>query len=264
MYYSSEYRIGNVDVDINNNIKPTDLIKCIQETANRQMYDRKPSYYDLFAENKSFIITRFSLEIYRQIHQLDTIEVRTWTAGERGATFFRGYKVMRDGECVAGASGDWAVVDVKDGHIYRTSEIDLSNYEAGDKEELAVPARFRIPKDVPLADLGTHHVEYSECDMNRHMNNTQYGNMLWNRIDGIEEKEITSYNIRFRTEAVLGSDIAIAGARLGDDALKISGDERAEEVYAFRTYTDAGQNIEALIGVKSLTDEVPAYLRKNG
>ena len=261
MYYSAEYKIGNVDVDINNNIKPTDLIKCIQETANRQMYDRKPSYYDLFAENKSFIITRFSLEIYDQVHQLDDMTVRTWTAGERGATFFRGYQVMLGDRVMARASADWAVVDVQDGHIYRTSEVDLSNYEAGEKPELSLKNRFMIPKDTELKDLGTHHVEYSECDMNMHMNNTQYANMLWNRIDGIIGKELTSFNIKFRTEAKFDSDIKIYGARLSDKEL--SGDSRAEEVYVFHTETEGKTNVEALIGVRELRDEVPAYLRKD-
>ena len=260
MYYSEEYKIGNVDVDINNNIKPTDLVKCLNETANRQMNDRKPSYYDLFAENKSFIITRMSIEIYGQVHQLDDITVRTWTAGERGATFFRGYQVMRGDEELVRASADWAVVDVVDGHIYKTSEIDLSNYEAGEKPELSIKNRFIIPKDLVLDKLGVHHVDYGECDMNMHMNNTQYHNMLWNRIDGIIGKELTSINIKFRTEARYDSDIEIYGAKLENKEL--SGDSRAEEVYVFHTETEGSTNVEALIGVRKLRDEVPAYLRK--
>ena len=293
MYYSMEHHIGCMDVDVNNNIKPTELIKCIQETANGQMNARKPSYFELFWDRKSFIITRFSMEIYEQIHQFDDIETRTWTAGTRGATFVRAYEVVRNGRCVARATGDWAVVDTEDGHIYKTKEIDLSNYESGDRPELSINEKFRLPKDLVLEECGVHHVMLSECDMNMHMNNTQYANILWNQIDGILDKEITSFNIRFRAEAKCGSDIMMmrsapagsggarygdagsGGARYGDaesggarreDAgsqgsgqglngliIPKYGDRAADELAVFRTETGGKTNVEAVFGLRSIS-----------
>lgn len=282
MFYSMEHHIGCMDVDVNNNIKPTELIKCIQETANGQMNARKPSYFELFWDRKSFIITRFSMEIYEQIHQFDDIETRTWTAGERGATFFRGYEIVRNGRCVARASGDWAVVDTEDGHIYKTKEIDLSNYESGDKPELNINEKFRIPKNMEMEGCGVHHVVLSECDMNMHMNNTQYANILWNQIDGILDKEITSFNIKFRTEAKFDSDIMImrgvpavgkksksgekANAADGSDANRVNsddqnqdgliipkyGDRAADELAVFRTETGGKTNVEAVFGLRRI------------
>ena len=277
-----EHHIGCMDVDVNNNIKPTELIKCIQETANGQMNARKPSYFELFWDRKSFIITRFSLEIYEQIHQFDDIETRTWTAGERGVTFYRGYEVVRNGRCIARACGDWAVVDTEDGHLYKTKELDLSNYESGDKPELSISEKFRIPKDLEMEGCGVHHVMLSECDMNMHMNNTQYANILWNQIDGVLGKEITSFNIRFRAEAKFDSDIMImrgmprgrgrdldqshdgfasdpaSPVRDGDghknDGLIIPkyGDRAADELAVFRTETGGKTNVEAVFGLRKI------------
>lgn len=264
MYYSMEHHIGCMDVDVNNNIKPTELIKCIQETANGQMNARKPSYFELFWDRKAFIITRFSMEIYEQIHQFDDIETRTWTAGTRGATFFRGYEVVRNGRCVARASGDWAVVDTEDGHIYKTKEIDLSNYESADKPVLSIDEKLRLPKKLEMAGCGTHHVMLSECDMNMHMNNTQYANMLWNQIDGVLDKEITSFNIRFRAEAKCGSDIMIMRGVPGSRKAKADdqnpdglilpdyGDRAADELAVFRTETGGRTNVEAVFGLRSI------------
>lgn len=264
MYYSMEHHIGCMDVDVNNNIKPTELIKCIQEAANGQMNARKPSYFELFWDRKAFIITRFSMEIYEQIHQFDDIETRTWTAGSRGATFFRGYEVVRNGRCIARASGDWAVVDTEDGHLYKTKEIDLSNYESGDKPVLSIGEKFRLPKNMEMQDCGVHHVMLSECDMNMHMNNTQYANILWNHIDGVLGKEITSFNIRFRAEAKCGSDIMImrgvsAGGG-GDDSeqspggllIPKYGDRAADELEVFRTETGGRTNVEAVFGLRNI------------
>ncbi len=282
VYYSMMHHIGCMDVDVNNNIKPTELIKCIQETANGQMNARKPSYFELFWDRKAFIISRFSMEIYEQIHQFDDIETRTWTAGTRGVTFFRGYEVIRGGRCVAKASGDWAVVDTEDGHLYKTKEIDFSNYESGEKPDLSISEKFRIPRDLQMEGCGVHHVELSECDMNMHMNNTQYANVLWNRIDGILGKELTSFSIRFRAEAKFGSDIMMmrsvqpgrggapehqnpdqAGSEQGGASgaaeqnlpgliIPNYGDRAADELAVFRTETEGRTNVEAVFGLRSI------------
>lgn len=256
MYYSADYRIGCMNVDVNDIVKPTDLVMCLQETANGQMYDRRPSYTELFAENKALIITRLSLEIYDEIHQFDNITVRTWTCGEKGATLYRAYQAMRGDECVALATGDWATVDVKDGHIYRAKDVDLSNYESGEKPELSIPQKFRLPKDLEFQNAGTYTVQLSDCDMNMHMNNTRYHDMLWNRIDDIIDKEVTSINIRYRTEAPCGGEINIYKCKA---PAEVYDDPRADEIYVFRTEVEGKANTEAVIGVKNMPGRERLY-----
>lgn len=256
MFYSADFRIGCMDVDVNDIIKPTELVECMQETANGQMHDRRPSYTELFAENKALIITRFSLEIYAEIHQFDNIQFRTWTCGEKGATLYRAYQAMRGDECVALATGDWAVVDVHDGHIYRASDIDLSKYESGDRPVLSLPQRFRFQKDASFEQVGTYKVRLSDCDMNMHMNNTRYHDMLWNNIDNVIDREVTSINIRYRTEAQCGGDIDIYR---GAFPVEEAGDPNADEVIAFRTETGGKANVEALIGVRNVPERKRLY-----
>ena len=257
MYYSNEYEVTCHEVDTNNNIKPSELVRFLQNTADHQMRDRKPTYYELFTQGKAFILTRLTVEILGPLHQYDKLEVRTWNVEPKGATFVRGYMIYNEGKIVAKASGDWAVTDVSDGHIYKASEVDISNYEKDEPPELGIPVRFRIPRDLEMENKGEHRVEYSDLDMNMHMNNTNYLNMLWDIIDEVEAKEVTSINIRFRAEAPYKSEISIESAVL---PVEEAGDPRAEEVYAFRTFVDGNKNVEALIGVKS-TEQSPFTVR---
>ena len=60
MKYEEKYTINSFDVDENNNIRPTNLINYLQETADHHMRDRKPSYYDFFYEGKAFVVIRMS------------------------------------------------------------------------------------------------------------------------------------------------------------------------------------------------------------
>jgi Acyl-ACP thioesterase len=247
MQYIEKYEVTCHDVDENNNIRPTQLIRYMQETANHQMRDRKPSYYDLFFEGKAFIITRISVEIYKQLNQYDHIETGTWRCPDKGATFPRCYEITRDGEVVVRAYSDWAVANRKTGGLCRSNEIDISGYETGEPVDLSIPKRFHFPQELEFEKVGDRHVFYSDVDMNRHVTNTYYANMIWDYIPEIIDKELTSINIRFMKEAPLDSDIEIYMAK---PELALGKDERAEELYAFKTKVNGKTNIEALMGVR--------------
>ena len=247
MEYTEKYEIGCHDADKNNNIRPTILIRYMQETANHQMRDRKPSYYDLFFEGKAFIVTRMSVQIYDQLHQYDHIEVGTWRCPDKGATFPRCYVIRREGKVVAEGYSEWAVVNHETGRLWRSSEVDISGYETDEPLNLDIPKKFHFPKDLEFRKAGDHHVYYSETDMNGHLTNTNYPDMVWDRIPGITEKEVTSINIRFMKEAPLDSDIEIY---MAEPEISLSGDPVARELYGFKTKVTGKTNIECLMRVR--------------
>ncbi len=252
MRYTENYEITCHDVDVNNNIKPSLILRYMQETANHHMRDRKPSYTELFSEGKSFILTRITIEIYAQLHQFDKIQVQTWRCPEKGATFIRCYEISRGGEIIARAYSVWAVANRRTGKLCKASEVDISNYETEEPLELRLPTRFRLPKDLAMEKAGEKTVFYSDVDMNVHMNNTQYPNMLWNFIPDVMEKEVTSVNIRFMKEAPLGSQLEIYMAKTAEPMPE---DERAEETYCFMSKINGEVNVEAEFGMRRLAPE---------
>lgn len=249
MKYEEEYKISSHDADTNNNIKPSLILRYLQETANHQMRDRKPSYYDLFFEGKAFILTRVSYEILEHAHQYDRINVKTWRCQEKGATFIRCFTMEKEGKIIVKAYSEWAVADHNTGRLARADEIDISNYDMDEPVELSLPLKFRLPKDLVFKEVGTVNVSLTEVDMNRHMNNTYYPDILWNYIPDPLNKKVTSVNIRYRKEAPLWSDLTIAMAEMkASQAI----DPRAEQLYCFKTFIYGNVNIEAIIGVAPL------------
>ncbi|MGI6211676.1 MAG: acyl-ACP thioesterase domain-containing protein [Anaerovoracaceae bacterium] len=246
MKYVNEYLVNSHSVDCNNNIKPTWLIRYLQETANHQMRDRKPTYGEFFRAGKSFILTRIAVDVLDQIHEYDPIRVLTWSSGGKAATFDRCYSVEREGEEIIRAYSEWAVTDLFTGKLHTRSEIDLSNYESDEEIDLTIPKRFRFAKGTDFKEIRVKHVYYSEVDLNRHMTNTIYPDMLWENIPGVEEKKVTSVNMRFRREAAYGKDIHIGMTKMDGNPAK---DPRAEEVWGFRTTVDGRTNVEAMFGL---------------
>ena len=124
---------------------------------------------------------------------------------------------------------------------------DFSQYESGKLIDMNIPLKFHFPKKMNFTEAGSAHIYYSDVDMNRHMNNTNYPNLVWRYIPGVEGKEVTSINIRFMKEAPLGSDLKITMTAADPEMGK---DPRAEELFAFRTEINGQTNVEALLGVR--------------
>ncbi len=232
------------DVDANNNARPSIISRLMQETANHHMRDRKPTYYDLFFRGQSFIAIRIAFEVMEQIHPYDKLDIHTWTCPSKGATFLRCHVIMRDGVPIVRSYSEWAVADRNTGKLCHTDEIDFSNYEIDEPLEMKVPVRFHFPKDLEFEKCGTWQVNYCDCDMNLHMNNTNYQDMIWNFIPDVEHKKLTSFSLRFMAEAPVNSLIEIERAKL---ETPIDDGCGGEESYYFRTGVNGKTNICALV-----------------
>lgn len=249
MRFKEEYEVTSHDIDVNNNVRPSFIIRYMQETANHQMRDGKPTYMDFFRNDKSFIVTRMTVEIYEQLHQYERITVETWSCPPKSATLIRCYEIKRGSELIARAYSTWTVVEMSTGRLCRTSEIDLSNYEKDDVLKMNLPTRVKLPKDIEYVKVGEKEILYGDVDMNLHMNNTNYPDMLWNYIPDIRNKKVTSINLRFMKEAALGSKLDIFRGKRPEP---LKEDKGADETYYFYSKIGEKVNVEAAFGVASV------------
>ena len=248
-YYLEHFEVSSHDVDVNNNAKPSTITRMMQETANHHMRDRKPTYYELFAEGKSYILTRMNCQMYEPLNPYDKVDVRTWTGVSRGATFKRYYEIMRGDSEVARAYSEWAVVNHNTGRILKVDEVDFSNYEQGEPLEMTIPSKFRFPNDTEFEYVGNKLITYTDCDMNLHMNNTFYQDVLFSRVTNPQDKIVTGYSIRFMKEAALGRTLDIHRAKAKDT---IDDGAGAEESWYFKNLIEGNINTEAIINCKNL------------
>ena len=106
--------------------------------------------------------------------------------------------------------------------------------------ELDLPVRMKIPEEVNLALVGERTVEYADIDMNGHMNNTRYPDMLCSYLDSMQGKRVISITLHFQSEAPLGETIRIYHGEM-------------DGVHYLRTARENGStNVEAEILVEEL------------
>ena len=247
MRYTKTFEVSTHDVDVNDHIKPSSLQRFMMETAMWQMRDRGPAYGALFAKDQAFILTRVTIEIFHQIRQFTEIEVQTWNCPAKGVTFLRCFEVYCGGVLMARAHSVWGVTSPSTGKLWKADEVDIANYESEEALDMVLPTRLRFPKDLAFAPAGTKKVLYGETDMNMHMNNTYYMDVLWSHIPDVISKEVTSISLRYHAEAPLGAELQIHMTKLSEPMAE---DKDAEETYCFKTFWGDALNLEAMVGVR--------------
>jgi len=216
MQWTGEYKVNANDVDHNGVLSISNMLRYMQDAANYAMEKDGPSYNELFDKGYSFILSRIRLSSYKPIYSHEVLEVQTWACESRGVQFNRCYRILRDGIIVAEAVSVWALLGINDRKLHRVSEFDFG-YRMDEMIELDLPARFRIPEDVSMHLVGEKTVEYADIDLNGHMNNTKYPDMICGYIeDGMKDQRIISMGISFVSEAPYRDTLKVyAGASDG-------------------------------------------------
>ncbi len=209
MKWQEEYNVKFHDTDVNEVVSVSHLLKFMQETSMRHMKARKPSYEELLNEKKAFILSNIRIEIYNPIYAYENIVAKTWACPSRGFSFMRSYSIEREGETMAEAYSTWALVSTDEKKLYRVTDVDLSNYDTEEPVQLESPLRIRIPSDIPMSLVGEYTIRYTDTDLNGHMNNTNYPDMIINCMPKPENLRIKSIGISFINDIKRGESVKI-------------------------------------------------------
>lgn len=252
MRFKERYNVRSYEVDLYGALKPMQLMQLLQESGDRQMRAEAVAYDDMYIkEHKAFVVSRMNIEVFAPVYKYSDVEVETWIIPGKGANFPRGYEMYKDGELVARAICNWALVDTISGKIIASKDYDMGSYSMDDEPELTVPRRFRIPKELEFQEVENSKVTVSMIDINMHMNNTVYAAKLYDNIPEAEKYFITSINLRYVHEAPLGSEFKVYRSEAVEPGEM---DPRAEKLIYF--YTEAGGelNLEAAVGLKRIAE----------
>lgn len=240
MKWIENFKVTYHDTNANEIVGISRIFKYLQEVATSQMREQRPSYNELLSQGKAFILSGIRVNIYDTLCAYENIEVSSWACPSRGFTFPRSYSISRNGEVVCEANSSWALVDTRDKRLLRSTEVDLSNFYTDEPIALENPIRFRIPSELELSLVCEYTVRYTDTDVNGHMNNTNYPDMLFNALPNPEKKTVKSIALSYLNEAKCGEAVKIYSAY-------------SDGKYYMRSVLDDGRvNVEAEISVEAL------------
>ena len=190
--------------DANGLWRLSSLLEAMQDTANEHCSLLHAGREELREKNLSWVLFKMEMQIDRYPCLGERITVRTYTNG----TFFRfcpRYYAVQDenGNCICRAGSLWMLMDL-------TTRKTVSPQQAG----IAMPKApetetpIRIPTGSPeLEGQGVcqlYRPQYTDVDVNGHVNNIRYADWLCNSL-GIEilrEKEIEALTIDYNYEVL--------------------------------------------------------------
>lgn len=208
MKWTGETIVNANDVDMNFVVTVSNICRYMQDAAYSQMETDGLSYEALFDRGFAFILSRMNLSIYAPLRSHDKLEVQSWACESKGVTFNRCYRILRDGVIMAEAVSMWALAGVKDRKLHRVSEFDLP-YGIDAMLELDMPQRMKIPEEAELRLVGEHTVMYADTDMNGHMHNTRYPDMICGFLGDMKGQRVITMALNFVGEALLGETLKV-------------------------------------------------------
>ena len=241
MIWSENKTVSPHDLDFNNILSASGALRLLQDAAYSQMYHNPPTMDDLRAEGKAFILSRVAMSLYAPVFVHEKLVSQSWACESKGFSFNRCCRLMRGEETVAELCAVWALVDTENGRLLRVEDYDQS-YENEAPLTLDAPSRIRIPRDSVLSLVGEYAVSYNDVDINRHINNTNYPDILCGFLPDMTGKRVSKIGISYVHEAPLGENIKVYSTGGSEDGS-----------YFFRTVRADGQtNVEAYIELDNI------------
>lgn len=237
MIFSAPFTVNFHDTDCYARMRPSAVLKYMQETANLHLNAYGPTMDELRESGRVFLLSRVRISIKRTLPAYTPIEAQTWVSNDdRGFSFNRYYRILAGGEVAAEATSVWALLNIETRRPIRTSEF---TYNFTGEAPLDLPRL--LPRRIVAYDpeeVAVRPVVYSDCDYNGHINNTHYPDLLCDYLPAGETRRVQEVEINFLGEAPMGDSLTVCRAN----------DLEQDGRYLFRTVrTDGSPNIEAVI-----------------
>ena len=216
--------------DKNKLAKASGILQITQAAGNGQMERDRPTYDELTAQGKAFMLSRLDFQVYEPVYSDVMYTVASWACESSRATFTRNYSIEKDGKTLVMVSSYWVLVDVESRKLLKVDDVDISNYYIGEFTEL-YKDKLRVPKDLELEEVGKKEICYCDLDTNGHMNNTYYMDVISNYIPELPAgtHRIKSVRLHFSKEAPFGDVITVFRAKVEDNK------------YMFKTVKENGE-----------------------
>ena len=207
-----DYFIGTGCSDLFGRCRPSALLTFLQETATDHAIELHLSRRELMEQYHVFwMLARVWFRLDRPLRLGQTLSVRTWHRGDRGAMLYRDFDLFADGVPVGEAVSVWVLADVDTHKVRKLGDIPQAcACDGGSLCKEKKLAKLRMPDELTLSEERRMH--YSDTDMNGHVNNTRYADFVCDalRLEELSpERFVCAMQIGYVAECVPGETIQI-------------------------------------------------------
>ncbi len=184
------------------------LFHELQEISGEAAAEWHAAGSDLQKIGLMWIVIRYDIQLHRVLLPGECLYMRTWALPVRHRMSQRNYQIFdTDNRCVLSGAGVWAVSD----RVKRIM-VNPADYGIQFDTELSGPeqAKPTQPHRISISDFFSYSVPETALDINCHMNNTRYFDMVEiNAITHYETFNLKHAKVTYVNEARLGEELTV-------------------------------------------------------
>lgn len=217
-YFDADFPVVWRDSDCYSQCQAAALLSYLQEAGLSFTAGRGLSWkYLLERYQLVWMLTRMRYTLDCPICLGDTVNIRMWSREAHGMGYYWDYEIYREGKQIGSALGLWMLVNAKTRACFPVSTVE-ELYKAlnpcpGKKQQLH---RLDLPEG--LVPVQRRTVRYSQSDMNGHLNNSRYADLICDAV-GLEKMSgayLSSLKISYLAECLPGTELELSVLDEGD------------------------------------------------
>lgn len=230
MKYKTQITLFNSYFDYYDRLTTKSILNIFQDVASFHAEELGVGYEAMLQKNLYWVLSRVKIDILKMPTVNQTVIVETWPHVKGRIDFDRDLKITdQNGEALIIATSKWCVIDTKTRALQRSDNVNYNGECCADVNYDGRFGKIILPETKATLKF-VHQVMFCDLDHNRHMNNTNYANLVLNAVNN---KKYTHFEINFNNECVLDDKISVLHLQ-HDDGEYIKGEK--DGVIAFVAY----------------------------
>lgn len=172
--FEQHLKLTSSDVDCHQILRKSVLFRFLQEISIAHTEALGAGRDKTLDKGALWVVSRMAVQFNRPLRYDEHIVLQSWPGETMHFIFPRYYRILdAAGESVLEASGLWTLIDRTTRKIIFPKELGISIPGADRPGQLELPGGLASPE---LPEHFTREVQYSDIDLNGHVNNTRYLN----------------------------------------------------------------------------------------
>ena len=213
-----QYKISILDVDFSKHLYLPKLFSLLLDASEKNATANGFGMEYLQQNNRSWVLSRFSIEVYSLPRLGEDIFIETWIEDANRMITSRNYAITSaTGDVIGAASSVWAMIDLQS---RKAVNIDEYYMKFATKRPPLCQKPRRIG-DLRSAEIRKYSPLYSDIDTNVHVYSGKYIEWFMDLIPNPQkfflQKKIKFVELNFVSESLFGDDLDLAVEKVTDD-----------------------------------------------
>lgn len=239
--FVKKYTVETYNTSYFQTIKISDLFKYLQEVASQHSEVMKIGFDDLKDNKGAWVLTKQYIEFVRLPKALEEFTIHSWSNKQNKIVANRNFYITDSAnQPIIKATSDWVVINLEKRRIIPLGRLNLDYIQNYNHELFSEALEKIIIKTDNLVNEFTKIVRFSDIDLNGHMNNTIYVDMVLDSLAEFfnERCLLKSINTNFIQEVKYLEEVTIKTYQVEDNLFHHKIIRKSDDCEVFTAITE--------------------------